>query len=213
MSASQRKLLLLCGVVGPVLFAVVTAVVGATRSSYSHTSQFISELGETGAEFAWVMNWFGFILSGALILIFVIASRKLVSSGALNVIASLCLIAFAICMSLAGIYSCDLGCSPASPTPEQNLHDLVSIIAFPAFTLGVILWGVMFLREAGWRSFGAYSLVSGLASIVVLVAMVQSEATRDGTGILQRLFLTILFVWLVALSIRLQRELPTTDSL
>ena len=194
------------------LFAVVTAAVGTTRSNYSHFSQFISELGETGAEYAWAMNWFGFVLSGALILIFVIASRKLVSSGTLNVIGSLCLIAFAICLSLAGIYSCDVGCSPASPTREQDLHDLVSIIAFPAFILGVILWGVMFLREAGWWRFGAYSLVSGFASIAVLVAMIQSETTRDGTGILQRLFLTILFAWLVALSIRLQRELPSTES-
>jgi hypothetical membrane protein len=205
-------LLLLCGVAGPLLFAVMTAVVGTTRSSYSHVSQFISELGETGAEFAWVMNWFGFLLSGALILIFVVASRRLVSSGALNMIGSLCLIAFAICLSLAGIYSCDVGCSPAIPTPEQKLHDLVSVIAFPAFILGVIVWGVMFLRDTGWRRFGAYSLVSGFASIVVLGAMVQSEATREGTGILQRLFLGILFTWLVALSIRLQREHASTDS-
>ncbi len=195
------------------LFAVVTAVVGTTRPSYSHISQFISELGETGAEFGWVMNWFGFMLSGALILIFVIASRKLVSRGALNVIGSLCLVSFAICLSFAGIYSCDVGCSPANPTKEQNLHDLVSIIAFPAFILGVIVWGVMFLRDAGWRRFGAYSLVSGFASIVVLIAMIQSEATREGTGILQRLFLVILFAWLAALSIRLQRELPSTESI
>ena len=213
MSPSQIKLLLLCGVAGPVLFTVVTAVVGMTRSSYSHISQFISELGETGAEFGWVMNWFGFMLSGILVLIFVIASRKLVFSGALNVIGSLCLAAFAICLSLAGIYSCDLGCSPANPTPEQKLHDLVSIIAFPAFILGVIVWGVMFLRDAGWRLFGAYSLVSGFASIVVLVAMIQSEATREGTGILQRLFLAILFAWLAALSIRLQRKHPSTASI
>ena len=209
---SQRKLSLLCGVVGPVLFAVVTAVVGTTRSSYSHINQFISELGETGAEFAWVMNWFGFMLSGALILIFIVASRKLLSGGTLNVIGSLFLVAFAICMSLAGAYSCDLGCSPANPTPEQKLHDLVSIIAFPAFILGVIVWGVMFLRDSDWRRFGAYSLVSGIASIVVLVAMVQSEATREGTGILQRLFLGILFAWLVALSIRLQRKHPGAES-
>ena len=120
LSTSQRKLSLLCGVVGPMLFAVATAVVGTTRSSYRHVSQFISELGETGAEFAWVMYWFVFMLSGALILVFVIASRKLVPSGPLNVIGSLCLIAFALCLSLAGIYSCDLGCSPANPTPEQK---------------------------------------------------------------------------------------------
>lgn len=210
---SRRKSLLLCGVIGPVLFAAVTALVGTTRPGYSHVSQFISELGETGAEFAWVMNWFGFILSGALILIFVIAARNHISRGALNGIGALCLIAFAICLSLAGIYSCDLGCSPANATPEQELHDLVSIIAFPAFILGVIAWGILFFRQAASRRFGTYSLVSGFASIVVLVAMVQSEATREGTGILQRLFLAILFAWLVALSIRLRREQPGSESI
>lgn len=212
MSESRRNLLLLCGVFGPVLFAVVTVVVGSTRSSYSHISQFISELGETGAEFAWVMNWLGFVLPGILILIFALASRKLFPGGPVNAIGSFCLAVFAICLSLAGIYSCDPGCSPANPTREQELHDLVSMIAFPAFIIGVVVWGAMFLRDVGWRGFGTYSLVSGVGSVGVLVAMVQSEATREGTGILQRLFLAILFAWLVALSIRLQRDPPSIES-
>jgi len=205
MESTQRKSLLFCGVLGPLVFAITTVGVAATRSNYNHASQFISELGETGAAFGWAMNYFGFMLSAALILIFVLASRVLIARGVLNVFGSLCLATFAICLFLAGVYSCDLGCSPDNPTPEQQLHDLVSIIAFPAFILGTMAWGVLFLRDAGWRRFGAYSLTSGIASIVILIAMIQSEPTREGTGIYQRLFLFVLFAWLAALSIRLQR--------
>ncbi len=201
----RKHLPLLCGVIGPALFAAAAAIVAATRADYSRSSQFISELGETGAPLAWVMNGLGFVPSGILILVFVVAARRRVAGGALNVVGSLCLAAFAICLSLAGVYSCDVGCSPADPSREQQLHDLVSVIAFPAFILGVASWGVMFLRDAGWRRFGVYSVLSALAAVFVLVAMVQSEATRAGTGLLQRLFLAILFAWLIALSIRLQR--------
>lgn len=205
-STSQRSLILIAGIAGPLLFGAITVLVATTRPGYSHINQFISELGETGADYAWVMNGFGFMLSGALILAFVLGSRKLVSGGPLNVLGSLCLAAFAVCLALAGLYSCDVGCSPAEPSPDQKLHDLVSVIAFPAFIVGVMAWGAMFLRHRGSRLFGAYSIASALVSTGVLVAMVQSEATRDGTGLLQRLFLAILFAWLIALSIRLQRE-------
>ena len=58
--------LLLTGVAGPLVFGIAVFTSGALRSNYSHVDQFISELGETGGEFAWLMNYFGFMLSAGI---------------------------------------------------------------------------------------------------------------------------------------------------
>lgn len=199
--------LLLTGLSGPLVFAVSVVVVASLRPDYNHANQFMSELGETGGHFAWVMNYFGFMLSAGLVLIFVLAFRSLLPRTALNSVGTSLLVVFAVSMFLAGIFSCDVGCPPSERSVEQKLHDLFSILAFPAFTAGVFTWGLLLSRVVGWRRFGIYSLVTAGLSLILLVAMVQSEASREGTGLYQRLYLGVLFLWLMAMSVRQLREI------
>lgn len=194
--------LLLTGVAAPILFGTATIASAALRSEYSHLDQFISELGETGGEFAWLMNYVGFMFSAALILVFVLAFRSYFPRTGMSYAASFLLVIFAIGVFFAGVYSCDVGCPLTNRSPEQKLHDVASL-ALPAFTLGVAAWGVFFCRLNQWRRFGFYSLASAFFSLVILVLMIRSEMSRDGTGLYQRLFLGILFIWMIALALRL----------
>lgn len=203
--------LLLTGVLGPVLFAVTVVVAGALRPGYDHVDQFISELGESGGRLAWLMNIPGFMLSAALILVFVLVLRSRFDRSATRTAGTFLLAMFAASVFLAGVFSCDAGCLTDDPSPTQSMHDLVSVIAFPAFTLGVLAWGTSFCRTHEWRAFGIYSVASAALSIVFLVLMVRSEAARDGTGLYQRLFLGVLFLWMASLSIRLWRS-PMDDA-
>jgi hypothetical protein len=172
----------------------------------------MSELGETGGHFAWVMNYFGFMLSAGLVLIFVLAIRTHLPRTALNLIGTSLLVVFAISMFFAGVFSCDVGCPTSERSMDQKLHDLFSILAFPAFTSGVFICGLSLFRIAGWRRFGIYSLVTASLSLLLLVAMVQSEASREGTGMYQRLYLGVLFMWLMAMSVRQLREIGNGKS-
>ena len=201
------RLLLLTGLSGPLLFAISVVFVGSLRPDYNHVNQFMSELGETGGHFAWVMNYFGFMLSAGLVLIFVLAFRTLLPRTALNLTGTSLLVVFAISMFLAGVFSCDVECPPSERSVDQKLHDLFSVLALPAFTAGVSTWGLSLSRIAGWRRFGTYSLVTASLSLILLVAMVQSEASREGTGMYQRLYLGVLFLWLMAMSVRQLREI------
>lgn len=201
---SAYRRLLFAGIAGPVLFGAVVAVAGALRPGYDHANQFISELGEAGAEFAWLMNYFGFMLSAVFIGLFALALSRRFRHAPATISGSLLLAVFAVCLFLAGVYSCDAGCSPTDASSEQVLHDLVSVVAFPAFALAVAIWGFHFLRRPTWRGFGLYSIGTVVLSIALLVLMVQSEASRDSTGVYQRLFLGVLFVWMIALSLRLR---------
>ena len=196
--------LLLTGIAAPLLFAAATITTASLRSKYSHMDQFISELGETGGEFAWLMNYFGFMLSASLILIFALTFRTYFPSTKINTIASLLLAVFAIGVFFAGVYSCDVGCPLTNKSSEQLMHDVASL-ALPAFTLAVAVWGMYFYRTPRWRRFGVYSLVSAAFSVVILVLMIRSEVSRDSTGLYQRLFLAVLFIWMIALAIQLWR--------
>ncbi|MCH9694847.1 MAG: DUF998 domain-containing protein [Gammaproteobacteria bacterium] len=203
-SVSVRRLFL-SGVAGPLAFCVATIVSGALRSNYNHVNQFISELGETGGEFAWLMNYFGFMLSALFVLLFVYALRKHFPRTRMNTVGHLFLVIFAVGVFFAGIFSCDVGCPVTGRSLQQELHDVASV-ALPAFTLGAFAWGAYFFQAPRWRRFGVYSLLSASLSVVLLLAMVQSEATRSGTGVYQRLFLGVLFAWMIALAIRLWRR-------
>ncbi len=79
-----NRLLLCAGIAGPVLFFSTVLIVASLRPGYSHVNQFMSELGETGGQFAWAMNYLGFMLSATLILIFVLAFRTRLPRTALK---------------------------------------------------------------------------------------------------------------------------------
>jgi hypothetical protein len=73
----------LTGVAGPIVFFLAVTAGAALRTEHSHVNQYSSEPGETGGEFAWLMHYFGFMLSATLMLIFVLG-LGVVCPGALK---------------------------------------------------------------------------------------------------------------------------------
>lgn len=207
------RYIVLGGIAGPALFAALVVICGALRPDYSHVTQFISELGETGGDFAALMNYVGFMSSAALILSFAVALITIFPRTVLSIFGAVLVATFAVNMFAAGVFSCDVTCTPAVPTTHQQLHDLVSIIAFPSLILGALLWGLYFLQIPNWRRFGFYSLATAVLSVALLVAMVASTETRTGTGVLQRCLLGALFLWLALMAYRLWRESDLSESM
>lgn len=205
--------MLLGGIAGPALFAVLVLLCGALRPDYDHFAQFISELGEDGGEFAALMNYLGFMVPAALILLFAAALPAQFARSTHSVAGALLVGLFALGMFTAGVFSCDATCTPATPTMEQRLHDVASIVAFPSLILGALVWGVLFLRTPGWRSFGHFSIGCAVVSVALLVAMVASTDTRSGTGALQRGLLGVLFLWLSLMALRLWRKSSADESM
>lgn len=75
MSESERdgalSLLAVCGISGPVIYAVVVIILGLLRPGYNRVIQVMSELGEVGAPNAIIiMNTVGFPLLGIQIIAF-----------------------------------------------------------------------------------------------------------------------------------------------
>ena len=199
---------ILGGIAGPLLFAIIITIAGSLRPEYSHASQFISELGETGGQNATLMNYLGFMASASLIFIFALTLLFNFTSNLLTGIASVLIGLFSIGMFFAGVYSCDATCMPVEATSDHLTHNLVSFAAFVALILGTLLWGVALFRKSGWVQFAIYSVVTATLAVIFLYAMIDTAPTRNGTGLFQRLFLTSLFSWMAIFAFRLWGSNP-----
>jgi len=205
LNASARRLCWF-GVVGPSLFALAVIVCGALRSEYSHVTQFISELGETGGENAALMQYAGFILPGAFIALFAIPFwRAFRSAGVLAVLVALLVAIHGVAKIAAGSFSCDLGCTPKIPSMDHVRHQQAAHVGLFALTAAAFLCVFLFKRFAAWKRLRAYTLATGIFAIIFAVAMVVSIESRSATGLFQRLFVGGLYLWLVIVALRLLR--------
>lgn len=202
----MSRILTLAGAAGPVVFATVVIICAAMRPGYSHVGQFISQLGETGGPNATLMNYAGFMLPGILIFLSGLGLARRLPGSALTVVGSLLVALFGAGIFAAGVFSCDPGCLPENPSREGFLHNLVSLIAFVAMIAGVAVLGFQFRRMPGWQGLAGYSFVTAVVAAALLVGMVTVPAVMPVIGLVQRVFLGFLFLWLVLVALRAYRE-------
>ena len=203
------RYLIVGGILGPILFATTVTLVGSSRATYDHRTQFISELGEVGGLYSEVMNYLGFMIPALFIMLFAVSLMAGYSKTKLTGFASFLIVLFAAGMFLAGVFSCDSTCLPANPTREHILHNLFSFMAFLSLIIGCMLWGIFLRRNSEWTSFGVYSIITSVLAIVLLALMVATAASRNETGLFQRLFLLTLFTWMALFAYRLWRIDPS----
>ncbi len=197
------RVMALGGVVGPAIFAVVIAICGWIRPDYSHLHQFVSELGATGTEFADLMNYGGFVLSGLLLTAFGGSLLRTMPNERIPIIGSLLAIVFGIGVAASGLISCDPGCPQVGGSTENFIHDRIAPIAFISLILATWLFGSAFRRMPEWRSLSVYSFITGFLALGFLLALVGTLESRILTGLWQRLLLVALFLWTGTVGLRM----------
>ena len=190
------------GVAGPLIFAVVITVCRALRSDYSHLHQFISELGATGTPFAPFMNYAGFVAAGLSLTAFGVALLRMMPRQRATVIGSVLTIFFGLGVAASGLISCDPGCPQVGGSTENFIHDKIAPIAFICLILATWILGAAFRRLPEWRSFSLYSFATGVVALGFLIALVGTLESRVLTGLWQRLLLVALFLWTSIIGIR-----------
>lgn len=204
------RILLACGVAGPLIFIVVFLVEGATRPNYSPWHQFVSllSLGDQG----W-MQITNFLISGVLILCFAFGLRPVFRPGKGSTWGPILIGLVGLGLVGAGIFSTDpaLGYPPGAPTtPTLHgvLHSLVSLVAFASLIAACFVLARRFTGDPAWRGWRFYSIATG---IVVLVFFVLTDvaATPDPgapAGLLQRISIISGWGWIALLAIQLLRK-------
>jgi len=182
-------------IAAPVLFPLLVGTPGLTLAGYDPLTKLMSELGETGPPSAGIMDTRGFGLTGLLGVLFSLCVDRF--SGRRR--------AGAILVAISGIsfpgmavFSCDRGCIPV--TNAGQIHLQPGLAALIAAVAAAFLLGYRMREDGNWHGYWQYSLLTGLLVIGVLPVFL-TYGHLD--GLLQRVLVGLIFLWMEVLAIRL----------
>ena len=213
------RILLACGVVGPLLFIVVFLIEGATRTNYNPLRQPVSSL--SIGNFGW-MQAVNFIISGLLVIAFAIGLRFVLYPGRGSLWVPLLIGLVGIGLTGAGFFTTDPmnGYPPGTPlvptvtTVHGTLHNLFSLPVFVCLPIACFVIGSRFAR-LGKHGWAVYSVLAGLAMLVTFVlagiGFQQSPVFTDFAGVFQRLSIIVGFTWITLLAVHFLRT-PVRDA-
>jgi len=205
--ANIQRVLAACGVAGPLIFTVVVAILGFIRPEYSHASQLVSELGEPGAPYAVVMNLFGFILFGLLMIAFAVGLHRGIIEGKGSWIGPALLAIAGLGLVGVGVFPCDPGCPDQPQTLVGRIHHpaLTLTISF-SLMLAPLFFGYRMGKDGRWgKGYQRFSFVIPILIVVLFVLAPSALAPSLGRGWTQRLFFWTPFLWVFIVSVRLFR--------
>ena len=184
-------------------------------SSYSLTQNYISDLGATtcgtvsglvgtsGGHYVcspWhdVFN-VSIIILGLLIILAVLLLRTAFPARRSRTIGL-------VLLALAGAGAIGVGLFPENVNIDA--HVIASTIAFvgSAFALGVL--GLAMFRDTRWDGFRAYTMLSGLVTLVALILFVAKTDGALGVGGMERLIVAPILLWAIVVGLHLER-IPT----
>lgn len=205
-------MLLACGAVAGPLFTVAWIVEGATRADYDPLRHPISSL--SIGELGWTQIT-TFVVTGLLTLAFAFGLRLVFQFRGVSTSVPFIIGAIAVGLLGAGVFVTDPlnGYPPGTPdfsleyTIPGRLHRLFSALVFLGLPGACFVFARLFTRW-GQRKWANYSAVTGAAFILMFIitsaGFAQVEGLVDYAGLFRRITLTIGWVWLTLLAVRLR---------
>jgi len=195
----SSRVLLVTGIAAPIVLGLAVFLGGSMYPGYSHVSQFISELGATGAPFPTVLNFGGLIPAGALTVAFALAMYWRYRSGTVLALSTAFVALAGLSQLIAGVFPCDPGCSFEAMSRSAQIHALAGFAASFSRAVAPLLFGVA-NRAKHARRFWS-SLLLGVGALVALAVGSQQGADSPFIGVLQRLHVAFFFTWVVIVAI------------
>jgi hypothetical protein len=211
------RLLLSCGVIGPLLFIIVFLIEGATRADYNPFRYPISSLSIGALGWIQVTN---FLLLGALLVAFAMGVRRSLAGSRGGLWGPLLIGLAGIGLLGAGIFTTDpiFGYPPGAPlvlaqyTVHGHLHDLCSVLFFAGVPSACFVFCRRFVTS-GERGWALYSLLAGLGMlaffVLAAVGFDQNPGLVSVAGVFQRLSISLGLIWIAILALRLLMTMPS----
>ncbi len=211
--ACRLRVLALLGISGQVVFVLVVALLPLFQPDYSSVDDPISFL---------LRGPYGFVQSGAFFasglgsLALAVGIRRTTRGTRGSLLGSVLIGLWAIGFALAGVVLTD---AEGNPTETMRvLHSAAAMLAFVSAPAGMLLLSWVFAREVRWASFYPLSLALGVGALVGLTDMVTVHSGIEslieavgpmargffGLGILQRVFVGTLVLWMMLAAVRLR---------
>jgi hypothetical membrane protein len=214
-SVHHGAIALMVGSIQFILGMAITQV--GYGSSYSLTQNYISDLGAvncgvftasgpfggSGGHYAcspWHVVFNGSIILLGLLLILAVILLQTAFPARRSRTIGLGLLA------LSGLGAIGVGLSPEDV--NVTIHSISALVAFAGSGLALLVLGFAMFRDTRWDGFRAYTLLSGLVTIVALILFAEKTYLGIGVGGMERLIVAPVLLWSILVGIRLLR-IPT----
>ncbi len=188
-----------CGMLAPAIYLFTIMYAAAGYPDYQHCSQFISELGTHNSPKAAYFNA-GLSVTGILMMAFAFGVDLSPGNNRYVSLTQLGLACFGFTVALMGSFPYDPGCPRAPISWTGIAHGLLGLLG------AVILAATTVYLGWAWREiypvFAVYSLVIGLLTVFILIILMVWQIPQR-QGLLQRLYASLIFGWLLTLSLLL----------
>ena len=190
-----------CGVLSLLVLAAATIAGGmAYPGGYNHLTQYISELGATGAPTSQAVS-LAFMVSGSLLAAFWLLCAGLFPRSVLSILGFGLSALNGVGLLLGGVFRCDFECSTADLSPAAVLHDVFGGVGYLCGIVGVFLLGI---ASRGWplgRGLFGLSLICGIPAALAIWLI---HPDFEWHGAAQRIVEIALAVWTMAVALRVQ---------
>ncbi|MCG6955982.1 MAG: DUF998 domain-containing protein [Gemmatimonadetes bacterium] len=192
--------LLQVGAAAPVLFVVAVVVAGLFEPGYSHTSQFVSELGAVGAAHPKLFSFGGLFLPGLLTVVFAFGMYLLVRPNRWLVASSLLAALAGFGRMTAPLFPCDPGCVVDDMSFAATMHALFGFTALASGTFAPLMMAMGLRTQRRTRLF-SFSVGLGGWPLVLVFFMFGVGKALGFVGVIQRLILAAFYIWVVAVAL------------
>ena len=203
-----NKTLLALGAAGPVLFLVVSTLLGFLDPDFDVMTEPVSAL--AWGPLGWVQTANFYALGAATIAFAVGLYRELDGRGRMG--AAILLSISALALILAGAFK---GTPPgAEPTPSALIHGMAFFWTFIPLPTAYALAALRLKVERGWGAHAVYS--AAMPSVVFGLVVVYGVLGSDPGdplfwigGVLNRILIALAFAWVTITAVRLLRNTGT----
>ena len=201
------------GIVGPILFTVVFVVHGLLRSDYSPVGDPISALAI--GPYGWVQD-LNFIVFGVLMLAYAVGLHLGLRPARAGILGPALLALAGVGAVLSGVVP--LRAVAGGGTYEPAGHTVAVFMAFLGAGIGLIALSRRMTGDPRWRSLATYTLATGIAIVVLFLAVGALASTPDAPlnrwfGLTQRVLLAVWYPCLIILALRLLRVTRAAEAL
>jgi hypothetical protein len=163
------------------------------------------------AQHAWIMITGFLMLGGGIVALGVGLSGALKGSAAR--VGSVFVILVGVSVIVAGLARNDCrsrleACAERIEAGDVSWHDAThngaSLLGFVFFVAAPLVLARAFRRDESWRDLRAYSIATGLVGLAALILLFSGVA-ESWTGVVQRVLVTVLLLWVAVLGARLTR--------
>lgn len=193
------------GLIAPIYYFGLMETLGRMWPGYNSVVHHMSELGGVESPFKNVMNIFGFMGVGLMIIVFGLGFYQRFKHNLFLKIASICMLLAGLFMIIVGFFPCDAHCIDV--TLIGRLHTITSIPQSIFLPLGVIIAGFGFNSEKQWgEKWKIVSMILGWGSMAVGPLM-SVPKLYPMIGLVQRIGIGLSLLWMMLVSKKMLIEL------